>query len=75
MEDWGKFLSIAEEGCDVKKLINKVLVKKGLLQNWPLVKIPHFWPILMKLGENNHFMRQSFSPSFMRIGQRLWIFY
>ena len=29
----------------------------------------------MKLSENNHLMRQSFSQSFMRIGQKLWIFY
>ena len=29
----------------------------------------------MKLGENVYIMRQLFSPSFMRIGQKLWIFY
>ena len=29
----------------------------------------------MKLGENNHLTRKSFSPSFIRIGQKLWIFY
>ena len=28
----------------------------------------------MKLGENNYVLRQSFSPSFIRIGQKLWIF-
>ena len=29
----------------------------------------------MKLGENNYHMRLSFSPSFMKIGQKMWIFY
>ena len=29
----------------------------------------------MKLGENDYLMRQLFSPSFMRIGQKLWNFY
>ena len=29
----------------------------------------------MKLGENNYLIRQSSTPSFMRIGQKLWIFY
>ena len=29
----------------------------------------------MKLVENNNLMRQSFSPSFKRIGQKMWIFY
>ena len=29
----------------------------------------------MKLVENNYLMRQLFSPSFIRIGQKLWIFY
>ena len=29
----------------------------------------------MKLGENNHIIRQLFSPSFTRIGQKLWIFH
>ena len=29
----------------------------------------------MKLGESNYLIRQSFSPSFMKIGQKMWIFY
>ena len=29
----------------------------------------------MKLGENNYLMRWVFSLSFIRIGQKLWIFY
>ena len=28
----------------------------------------------MKISENNYLIRQSFSPSFMKIGQKLWIF-
>ena len=37
--------------------------------------IPILCPILMKFGEINHIMRLSFSPSFMRIGQKMWILY
>ena len=37
-------------------------------------KIHKFCPILMKLGENDYLLKQSFSPSFMRIGQKLRIF-
>ena len=37
-------------------------------------KIHNFCPMLIKLGENDYLMRQSFSTSFMRIGQKLWIF-
>ena len=29
----------------------------------------------MKLGKNDYPMRQLFSPSFIRIGQKLWNFY
>ena len=42
---------------------------------WSLIKNPQFCPILVKLCENNHLMRSSFSPSFMRIGKKLWILY
>ena len=38
------------------------------------VKIPHYFPILRKLGENFYHIRSSFSQSFMRIEQELWIF-
>ena len=38
-------------------------------------KIHNFCPILMKLGENDYLIRQLFSPSFMRMGQKWWIFY
>ena len=37
-------------------------------------KNPHFSPIQMKLGKNNFLMSISFSQSFMRIGQKMWIF-
>ena len=29
----------------------------------------------MKVGENDYLMSQSFLPSFMKIRQKLWIFY
>ena len=38
-------------------------------------KIYIFCPILMKLGENDQFMRQIFSPSYIRIKQKIQIFY
>ena len=37
-------------------------------------KSTFFCPILMKLGKNDY-LKRSFSPSFMRIGLNLWIFY
>ena len=64
-------------GCHVFGInVSRVCVKKSdNLKDWPLKKIYNFGPNLIKLGENNYLMRQSFSPSFMRIGQKLWIFY
>ena len=57
--------------------LNKVWARKNSthskIGHWE--KIHNFCPILMKLSENDHLMRQSFSPSFMRIEQKLWIFY
>ena len=44
--------------------------KLDRFKNLPLIKTHICCLILMKLGE-----RQSFSPSFMRIGKKLWIFY
>ena len=38
-------------------------------------KIHIFCQIFMKLGKNDNLMGLSFSPSFMRIGQKMKIFY
>ena len=57
-------------------LHSKVWVKK----NETCSKIDHLWKIyifcsiLMKLGENDYLMWLSFSPSVMKIGQKLRIF-
>ena len=49
--------------------------KLDTFKNWPLIENPHFCPIFMKHSENNQNLRQSFSPSFIRITQKMWIFY
>ena len=46
-----------------------------MFKNWTLKRIHNFCPIRMKLGENDYHMRQLFSLSFIRIGQKLWNFY
>ena len=43
-------------------------------KNGTLSKIDNFCSILMKLGENNHLMLQSFSVSFIRLEKTLWKF-
>ena len=49
----------------------KVWAKKNRTHS----KILNFCPILKKLGQNDYLMRQSLCPSFIKIGQKLWIFY
>ena len=50
--------------------------KQVTFKNWPLlVKNHSFCPIIMKLVENDQLTRQSFSPSFIKIGQKLLILY
>ena len=41
---------------------------------YPHSKIYIVCPILMKLGENDYFIRWILWPSFMKIGQKMWIF-
>ena len=38
-------------------------------------KIHNFYPIFTKIGENDYLMKWLFSPSFMKIRQKIWIFW
>ena len=49
--------------------------KRDTFKTWPSIKSYIFCPILMKIGENDYLMRWLFSPSFKRIGLKMWIFY
>ena len=43
-----------------------------MFKSWPKIHI--FWPIFIKIGENNYLMRCFFSPNFIKIKQKMWIF-
>ena len=58
-------------GSSVVKFEEK---KEDTFNNWPLRNNLPFFPMLMKLCENDHLMRWLFSQSFIRIGQKVCIF-
>ena len=54
------------------RFFSKVWVKKTRHdQELTFKKNHNFCPILMKLGENNYLIRQSFTPTFMRVGHKM----
>ena len=58
------------------EIISKVWAKKTRhVQKLAIIKNPQFLSNPYETWWKNHLMRQSFSPSFIRIGQKLWFFY
>ena len=57
------------------KFLKSGLKRWDLFKNYPLRKSHNSCPILIKLCENDYHVRWIFSPSFMWIWQKMWIFY
>ena len=76
-----KFRKVRKFLAQLKYVSFKNLHKVWGIKNGTHLKVGHQWkihnfcPILMKLCENDYLMRWSFSPSFMKIGQKMGIFY